>query len=201
MAEKKEEKKEEGKGGEAAAEAVAPKKSKKKLFIIVGAVLVLILGAGVPMFLMGGGEKEGEEGADAHHEEHTEKHLSTAALDTFIVNLSETGAFLKVKMLLEFDEAPLKKAEEELAKHGAGGGEGGGHGGGGASGLPGYLGHREPMIRDAIIRVLATKKSTEVLSSDGKEHLKEQIIEAVNEAVSLEEAPVQQVYFTEFIIQ
>ena len=60
---------------------------------------------------------------------------------------------------------------------------------------------REPMLRDAVIKILSQKKSSEVLSIDGKEKLKEELIEAINESIALEEGPVQQVYFTEFIIQ
>ena len=60
---------------------------------------------------------------------------------------------------------------------------------------------REPMMRDAVIRVLSSKKAVDVLSPEGKEKLKEELVEAINEAIGLEEGPVVNVYFTEFIIQ
>ncbi len=60
---------------------------------------------------------------------------------------------------------------------------------------------REPMIRDAIIRVLSSKTTDDLLNTEGKERLKEELIEAINEAIALDEGPAVGVYFTEFIIQ
>lgn len=188
----KEEEKPEGAEGE------AKPKSKKKLFIIIGVVL-LLAGGGVP-FLLGG--KKDDKKADAE-EEHVEevKVYETAKLDTFIVNLSENSTFLKTTILLEYDSHAF------VAKTGDKGGEaeGGGHGGGGeapkSGALPAPLEKRKPMINDAVIRVLSSKRSTDVLTSDGKEQLKQELIEAINEAIGMEEAPVVNIYFTEFIVQ
>lgn len=187
------EKKEEG--GEHGAEA-APKKSKKKLFIIVGAVVAIVVAAGVPLFVLGG--QKPADGKEAHEEEPKAKELKTLALDTVIVNLSESGAFIKIRMSFEYDPEPIKKVEEELAKRGGGGGEAKE---GEKGGLTGYFKEREPMLKDALIKVLSSKRSTEVLSLDGKERLKEELVEAANEALALEESPIQGVYFAEFIIQ
>lgn len=196
-AEKKDDKKKDDGHGEAAA---APKaKSKKKLFIIVGALVVLVAGAGIPLFLMGGDEKA--EGEVAHEETHAEPHLEVVPMDVFIVNLSQHTAFIKTKLLLEYDAELVHKHEEELAKSGHPiAVEAGGHGGGEA-GLSGYLKVREPMIRDAVIRVLSSRRPEEVLSVDGKERLKEELLETINEAIALDEPPVQSIYFAEFIIQ
>ena len=57
------------------------------------------------------------------------------------------------------------------------------------------------MINDAIIRVLSSKTTEAVLSPDGKEQLKEELVEAINDASGLDEAAVANVYFTDFIIQ
>ncbi|MCO6432407.1 MAG: flagellar basal body-associated FliL family protein [Deltaproteobacteria bacterium] len=192
MSAKEAEEKEEG-GAEGAEK---PKKSKKKLFIILGVVLVL-LGAGIPLAFMGGEEpKDGEH--DEHHEE--EKHYATAKLETFIVNLSENTTFLKVTMLIEYDPAQIEAAEK-LAGGGGGHGAGGGGGEPAEGALPPLMEKRKPMIHDAVIRVLSSKKSTEVLTPDGKEQLKQELIEAINDAVGLDEGPVVNIYFTEFIIQ
>lgn len=197
MAEKKAEKKDDKKKDEAHGEvAAAPKKSKKKLFIIVGALVVLGAGAGVPLFLMGGDKPAGEEAA---HVEHAPE-LEVVPLEVFIVNLSQHTAFIKTKLLLEYDHEIVHKHEEELAKAGHPlAAEGGEHGG--DSGLTGYLKVREPMLRDAIIRVLSSKRPEEVLTVDGKERLKEELIETINEAIALDEPAVQNIYFAEFIIQ
>jgi flagellar FliL protein len=188
-------KEEAAEGGEA-----KPKGKKKLIFIVVGLV-VLVAGAGVPMFLMGGG------GEDAEHveEEHEEvKRLETAELGTFVVNLSETSAFLKTKIMIEYDVASIEKQTGGL-EGGAEGGEG--HGGGAsggeakAGGMPPHLVKRESQIKDAVIRVLSSKKADDLLTVEGKERLKDELLESINEAVGLEEPPVTGVFFTEFIIQ
>lgn len=195
-----EEKKEEGEGKEG--EEQPKPKSKKKLIIIGAAVGVLAIGGGAFAFL-GGGKPPPEEGAQEQVEEET--HLATAELDTFIVNLSESASFLKIKIMIEYDPAVIAKT---TGGH-DGGSEGGeGHGEGAAGdagaakgGLPPALGERLPMIRDAVLHVLSSKKAEEVLSPEGKEQLKEELIEAINEATGLDEGPVVQVYFLEFLIQ
>jgi len=193
-------KKEEGAEGEQ-----PKKKSKKVIFIALGVVL-LVAGAGVPMFLMGG---EPEEAPVAEEEEthHEEKHLETADLGTVVVNLSEATSFLKAHILVEFDnvvvekQMPKPKEGEEHAAEEGGGGHGGGEKAGGAAPLPEFMAKREIQIKDTLLRVLSSKKSEDVLSADGKERLKEELIEGLNEAVALEEPPLTAVYFTEFIIQ
>lgn len=182
MAEEKEENTDEGE---------AKPKSKKKLIIIV-LVVVLLLGAGVPILFLGGSKKEAAEDGEEHE---VEKHYATYEMNTFIVNLSENSSFLKVKMVLEYDPSLV---------HGAGGGEahgGGGAGGGGESGPPGVIGEKFPQINDAIITVLSSKRAENVLTVDGKEELKEELIEAINEATGLDEGPIVNIYFKEFIIQ
>lgn len=199
-----EEEKKEGEGGEEA----APPKSKKKLIIIVVAAVVLLGGGGGAFMMMSGGAKpEGEVALDEQAPAEKETVYEHAELETFIVNLSENSSFLKVRILLEYDPAILAKYDGSGGAEGAeGGGEGGGHGSGGAAaadagGLPAVLKKREPMMRDAIIRVLSTKSADDVLSGDGKERLKEELVEAINEAVGLDEGPIVGIYFLEFIVQ
>lgn len=188
---------------EGAAEGEAKPKGKKKLFIII-AIVLLLVGGGAAFMLMGG-NPEKKEGEEAEEPKEEEKHYETAKLDTFIVNLSENTTFLKTTILVEYDPALLHPKGEE---HGSEGGEasGGGHGSGGGgesaeAALPAEILKRKPMIHDAIIRVLSSKRSVEVLSPEGKELLKQELLEAINEAIGLEEGPVVNIYFTEFIIQ
>lgn len=188
---------------EAPADGAPKKKNKKVIFIALG-VVVLVAGAGVPMFLMGGVP---EEAAVAHEEEahEEEKHLETADLGSFVVNLSEATSFLKARLLVEYDNGVVEKQIKPPAQgeaHAADGG--GGHGGGdkvGAVPLPEFMAKREIQIKDTILKVLSSKKADDVLTPDGKERLKDELIEGLNEAVGLEEPPFTQVYFTDFIIQ
>jgi len=193
-----------GKAEEHGAEGDAkPKKSKKGLFIGLG-VAVLSLGAGVPMFMMGG-EPPAEEAVHEEEEHHHEKHLETAELGVFIVNLSETTSFLKTKMTVEFDpeivDRQIKKPEGEEAHAEEGGGGHGGDDKGGAAALPEFMAKKETQIKDSVIRILSSKRTDEMLTGDGKERLKEELVEGINEAVGLEDPPIGRVFFTEFIIQ
>ncbi|MBX7144659.1 MAG: flagellar basal body-associated FliL family protein [Oligoflexia bacterium] len=191
MAEKKEEGEEKKEG-----EAEAKPKGKGKLIIIIAVVVLLLGGGGAAFFLMGSkAEPADAEHAEENHDEE-QKHLVTADLEPIIVNLSETSNFLKVSLLLEMDNSILEKAAGEHAAGGEGGGEGESK-----SGLPGPLGPRTPMIRDAVIKVLSSKKAADVLTIEGKEQIKEELIEAMNEASGLEEGPIVAVYFSDFIVQ
>lgn len=178
-----------------------PKKSKLPLIIIV-VVAVLVIGGVAAFLVLGGSEAgEGEEGFDGA--KHAEVHYETAKLEPFIVNLSESTSFIKVSMLVEYDPAVFERAAGRGKRGGRG--HGGGGSGGGAKaesgGLPPLMQQREPMIRDAVIRILSSHKAEEVLSPEGKEKLKEELVEAINEAIGLEEGPVVNIYFTEFVIQ
>lgn len=151
---------------------------KKKLFIIIGAVVILV-GVGVGAFLAlgsggGAGEEEGAEGEAAEEAEgEGEEALPNAVLplETFIVNLQVKGSFLKTTMQLEFAEPELPHTVENDL----------------------------PKIRDAIIGILSSKASSDLLTVEGKEKLREEIRDGVNETLGAED--VVQVYFTEFIIQ
>ncbi len=192
---------------EEAAEGEAPKKKSKKMVFIALGVVLLVAGAGVPMFLMGGTPEEGESTEHVEEEHHEEKHLETADLGTLVVNLSEATSFLKAHILVEFDNVIVEKqmkppeGAEAAAEEGGGGHGGGEKKEGGAAPLPEFMAKREVQIKDTLLRVLSSKKAEDVLTAEGKERLKEELIEGLNEAVALEEPPLTAVYFTEFIIQ
>jgi flagellar protein FliL len=186
MSEKKEEAPAEG--GE--------KKSKKKLIII--AAVALLVGGGVPAFFLLKPKKEVKE--EVHVE--VPPLLKRAKLDQFVVNLSQSGNFLRTIVVLEYDSNLLHEIEKKEAEHHA---EGGAHGSGGGGeapdAVPPYISLREPIVRDAIIRVLSSKRGEEVLTSVGKEQLKEELVEGINDSLAAEEPIVVAVYFAEFIVQ
>jgi flagellar FliL protein len=94
-------------------------------------------------------------------------------LDTFTVNLlSESGRrYLKVEMNLEL-------SGEELGLE---------------------LDNKTAVIRDIIIRLLSSKSLEEISTAKGKEKLKEQIVDQLN--MRLRDGRVNNVYFTEFVVQ
>lgn len=170
-------------------EQEAKPKSNMMLFIIIG--VVVLIGGGVgAMLMMGGGEekKEGEQDSDL------EVTYETAALDPIIVNLSQNTRFLKAKLLVEYDPSLVYEGGKPPASQASTPREP-------DDPLPGILGKREPMIKDAVLRLLSAKTVEEVLTADGKEQIKEELIEVINEASGIDEGAVTAIYYIEFIIQ
>lgn len=149
---------------------------KKKLIIIIVAVVLLLVVGGVGAFLAmsggsGGEEEEGDVPAEEGAAEGIELPGAVMPLEVFIVNLQVKGSFLKAQIQLEFVDPEL----------------------------PPTIENDTPKIRDSIIRVLSSKTASEILNPDGKEALKEELKDTVNEVLGAED--VVQVYFTEFIVQ
>jgi flagellar basal body-associated protein FliL len=184
-----------------------PKKNKKKLVIMaVIGLISLVGGAGVTTVLFKGEpppEKQNEEGL--HEPEPEVKEIQTADLGQFIVNLSDMGTFLKVRIMIEYDLGLLDK--QLGIEHGADGGQahGGGASGGAkegeGAGTHPHLAKREHQFRDVIIRILSSKKGADLLTVEGKTRLKEELLDGLNEAVGLEEPTIVGILFTDFMIQ
>lgn len=174
-------------------EAPQPKKAKSKvaLVAVIGLLVVALLGVGgylaMTMLKAGKEAKKTEEGAPAAPGKEGEKGGEKGgeagggegkmgvflSLDPVIVNLaSDAGKrYLKVTMQLE-----LAKPEMGLE-----------------------VNNRMPQIKDAIITVLSSKSSEELLTIEGKFQLKEQILTRINNVTS--GGVVKNVFFVEFVIQ
>lgn len=100
---------------------------------------------------------------------------SVLHLESFVLNLAdpEGKAYLRVGIDLGL-ENPLKSGDEQ-------------------GGSP------VAMVRDTILGRLSLAKPDELLTSDGKAKLKESLLQALRERAP--ELGVQEVYFTEFLIQ
>jgi flagellar basal body-associated protein FliL len=94
-------------------------------------------------------------------------------LDTFTVNLAEKGAFLKLGIELRFT------------------------GGQSPEGLD--MAHYMAPLRSSIIYILSSKTAEKVLAAEGKEEIRAEVLEIVNELLG--EGAVEDLYFTEFIVQ
>lgn len=182
-----------------------PKKGKKKLVLVVLGIVGLLGGAGVPLFMMMGGEPKKEEVVEEELPHEEIKRIETADLGQFIVNLSDSSSFLKVRIMIEYDAAIIDK--QIVPAHGEEGGKahGGGASGGAkeeaGGGMHPIIASNENKLRDAVIRILSSKKADELLTTDGKGRLKEELVDGLNEVLALEEPPVTGVLFTEFIVQ
>lgn len=99
--------------------------------------------------------------------------VSYVPLETFVVNLRGGINFLKVTMTLEVEG--LKEGQD--------------------------LKDEMPVIRHNIIFILTEKGVEDIITSEGKRTLAEEIKQKVNEVFSPKEVKVTGVYFTEFIVQ
>jgi flagellar FliL protein len=184
-----------------ASEEGGKKKSGKKKLIIVLVLLLLLGGGGAGAFLVLGKKEDPKENKEEHlEEEHPQ--LVFAPLDPpFIVNLADSGSYLKATIYLEFDIEKAKKMELDLA---AAAGHGSGGSGGGEKGPPkleGILKVKEPLVRDVVIRVLSSKTVDEARSTSQRDALKGELVEAINDVVGEGDGPVTNVIFTEYIVQ
>ncbi|HZG22897.1 MAG TPA: flagellar basal body-associated protein FliL [Herbaspirillum sp.] len=158
----------------AEADAAPAKSSKKMLFIIIGVVLVLVIGGAGAFFMMGGKGKKGED----HAEEKAEAKAPTfVVIEPFVVNLQqETGdQYLQVAMTLQVPDGQTAEA------------------------LKLYM----PQVRSRLLMVLSSKKASELLTSEGKRKLTDEIIDQLGEPFSGKgKGPqITDVFYTSFVIQ
>ncbi|MDD2941723.1 MAG: flagellar basal body-associated FliL family protein [bacterium] len=102
-----------------------------------------------------------------------EGEFSMLSLETFIVNLKERGSLLKVKMDLVMDPEAIPEGLE-LKKFVA-------------------------PIRNEVIYVISNKTAEDVLSSAGKEKVREEIKHRIDKLLGGE--MTSDIYFTEFVVQ
>lgn len=149
------------------------RKPSNKLFF-AGLAFVLLLGmAGLGWFLFSQGAATEEE--EEHAEKSTPEVTAFLHLENFVVNLAdpEEHRYLRVGI-----DIGLEHAMESGGEHGE---------------LPTAL------IRDAILTVLSTWTSDELLTPEGKMQLKEKLVSALQKRVP--HLSVQEVYFNDFLVQ
>lgn len=94
-------------------------------------------------------------------------------LDTFVVNLADSGGKRYLRATLQLELAPEQAAET--------------------------FEQRLPQIRDVILTVLPTKTFEDIRTVAGKSALREEILQRLNTLLNVE--GVANIYFTEFVIQ
>ena len=99
---------------------------------------------------------------------------TTVTLETFVVNLdgSEQRAYLRVGITLGLAHPLTRNSKEDLPS---------------------------AALRDAILSVLSTARADQLLTTHGKEELKADLLRVITER--LPQVGVQNVYFTEFLVQ
>jgi flagellar FliL protein len=168
----------------------------KKLLIIGAAVVVLgvagflfrkpitgavggLAGKAKGVLPFGGSKKAKGKSAKKKAPEQKEPGPRVNVGDEFVLNLKGDG-FVRLMLTLEMNPDEMKKHSPK---------------GGGKDGL----GEMNAPIRDTIICVVATKTREELLTPEGKQALKQEIKDKINEV--LHAKLVEEVYFTYFAIQ
>lgn len=149
---------------------------KKRLFIFLGPLVALVLAGALvyilkPLFLSY--VLPNYAGAKTEKDRPKKEKGFLYKMDPLIVNLAdkETLHYLKIKIDLESME---EKPNEEFEK-------------------------RIPQIRDHILLLLSTKERLELMNAEGKNKLRKEIREKVNNL--LKNFKIKDIYFTEFLIQ
>lgn len=158
---------------EAEAEVPAPG-SKKKLIIIIAAVVLLAGGGGAAWFMMK--PKAGAHNVEAKHEEPAKVPVFMT-LETFTLNLQPDPdeKFLQLDMQLQV-------ANNEVAD---------------------TLKTQMPVVRNRLLFLLTSKKSSEILTMEGKKQLSDEILAELKKPYSPGAKPqeILGVYFTSFVVQ
>jgi flagellar protein FliL len=180
----------EEKGAEAKAK---PKKKPMLLFALIGVGALLLLGGGGffawKIFMApksntptdnahgGGAAKNGHGGSEAKEgEKGGGEGGATIILEPFLVNLADQDAnrYLKasIRILVANAEVAKKASENEVLM---------------------------PRLRDSILNILSTKVANEIISNEGKQKLKKEILEKINEFIP--EKAAKEIFFTDFVVQ
>jgi flagellar FliL protein len=111
-------------------------------------------------------------------------------LDTKVVNLADPGGmrYLQASIVLEFsplmnDLYRLEGEERTLAEEN----------------FRQQIDSRRPVIDDIVMSTLSSKTLSEIVTIEGKQALKEELIEKINDALGYH--GVVNVYFTDFVVQ
>ena len=167
-----------------------PAKGSSKLMIILGAIGLVLISAGAPttFFILKEknhsateelsadaavqGEPPVAEGHDDEEQigEDEERLGAILPLETFLINL-DGGRYLRAQVQLEFV----------------------------GMNVPSVFVRNQVVIRDGLISLMSRKKSEELGLAKGRDTMKTEIKDLINEIVKREE--VKRVFFTQFVIQ
>lgn len=152
--------------------AAPPAKARRKTPLLIGGVVVVLLaGAGVVVF----GAK-GESAAEVEVAQPEQAATTVVSLAPFILNLadreSERYLRLNLSLVLACEEGTKPETEE---------------------------GPEHALLRDRVLSVLGSKQAEELVSYEGKEALRLELMRHLTEL--LPEQAVVDLLFTEFLIQ
>lgn len=154
--------------------------SNKLVIILIGVLFILVLGMGGGMYMLWTqlagvraltANPENDKPAEKNKPEPAGKVM---AMDTFIVNLADSGGNRYLRVTMDVEVTGGKTPEEEINR-------------------------RTSQLRDAILMILPTKKFSDIVSTEGKTALRDELIGALNALLTT--SKVSRIYFKEFVIQ
>lgn len=160
------------------AKEIKPLKKTRSVWFLILVLLLVFLVVGIASFYLMGGSIFGLGGDNAS--KNSKNEFSEAGslgplmeMDAFVVNIADGNRtrFLKVGITLEMTDYESKDE----------------------------IDHRMPQIRDTIITQASSKEYREVRDMQGKKQLRLEIQREINSILARGE--VEQVFFTEFVIQ
>jgi flagellar FliL protein len=166
--------------------AEAPKPSNKKLLIIIAALVVvfMIIGAAGAFFLAKGHSDEEADDEETVVEAPKTRKKKTGPpiyvpMEAFTVNLAPDPSEQFLQLIISLEVLDTEAGEQ----------------------VKNYT----PKIRNNVMMLLSSKKSSELLTKEGKEKLAEEIRDQMNKVLDPrapeDEWPVKEVLFTSFIVQ
>jgi flagellar protein FliL len=172
----------------------APKKSKKLLIIIIAAVLVIIIGVVGGMFAMGFFDEKADQSPDGQATEEStgegeskkakkvEEELAEEAIywpiePPFVMNF-EGKSKAKYMQVALVAMSRSQKSVDTLKKH-------------------------MPAVRNELTFLLGGQKYVEMITPEGKEQLRSEVVESINNILKINGAGtgIKTVYFTSFVMQ
>lgn len=157
-------------------------KSGKLPWIIISALLMVILGGGLFVYntyltplnkgLEAGSKHDEEKDTGKTREKYSYSGLSFP-LEYFIVNLANVDEPRYIKVNIELEIENNKVADE--------------------------IKQKLPLVKDAVITTLSSKRVEDIRSTVGKHQLKQELISKIN--ATLTSGKTKNVFFTEFVVQ
>ena len=153
--------------------------SNKLVIILIGVLFVLVLAMGGGMFMiwnkLAAVSAQVTPAGDPNGEKAKSEQMGkVVSLDTFIVNLADPGANRYLRVTMDLEVTGGKAAEEDLTR-------------------------RTSQLRDAVLMILPTKRFSDIISTEGKSALRDELLGALNGLLAA--GKISRIYFKEFVIQ
>ena len=154
------------------------KKGPALKYIIIGVAVLVLVGGGFVAWQLFFAQKPEDAATEetSSHDQTAEVEEPTSqafTMETFVVNLNDSGGKRYLKTNIELEYATAEAGEE--------------------------LKQRLPQLRDLILLLLSSKSLDDIQTVDGKIALRLELIQRINQILTT--GKIRNLYFTQFVIQ